>query len=69
MAFPTVFTQLWYCLEDGTPTKLKNTKRFDYESAHETWKELLSHDWELVDNQINEDAAEVRTSIIVPLNL
>ena len=23
MAFPRVYTQLWYCLEDGTPTKLK----------------------------------------------
>ena len=26
IALPRVFTQLWYCLEDGTPTKLKNTK-------------------------------------------
>ena len=57
MAFPTVFTQLWYCLEDGTPTKLKNTRRLDYQSAHETWNELLSQDWELVEHQINEDAA------------
>ena len=57
MASPTVLTQLWFCLEDGTPTKLKNTRRLDYQSAHETWNELLSQDWKLVEHQINEDAA------------
>ena len=47
----------WHCLEDGTPTKLKNTKRIDLESAIETWHELLTQDWELMEHQINEDAA------------
>tara|TARA_Y100001968_G_scaffold23978_1_gene18805 strand:+ start:352 stop:555 length:204 start_codon:yes stop_codon:yes gene_type:complete len=33
IAFPTVFTQLWYCTEQGIPTKLKNTRRLDYISS------------------------------------
>ena len=53
MVAPTVLTQLWYCTEQGIPTQLKNTRRLDYESAHETWNELLSNDWELVEHQIN----------------
>jgi len=53
MVAPTVYTQLWHCTEDGTPTKLKNTRRLDYEGAHETWNELLSNDWELVEHQFN----------------
>ena len=57
MVAPTVFTQLWYCTEEGIPTKLKNTRRLDYESAHETWNELLSNDWELIEHQINDAAA------------
>ena len=57
MVSPTVFTQLWYCTEEGIPTKLKNTRKLDYESAHETWNELLSNDWELVEHQINDAAA------------
>ena len=47
MVAPNVFTQLWYCAKDGTPTKLKNTRRLDHASAHETWNELLSNNWEL----------------------
>ena len=57
MAFPRVYTQLWYCLEDGTPTKLKNTRRIDLESAIETWHELLTQDWELMEHQISDAAA------------
>ena len=57
MVARNVFTQLWYCTEEGIPTKLKNTRRLDYESAHETWNELLSNDWELVEHQINDEAA------------
>ena len=53
----SVLTQLWYCTEKGIPTQLKNTRRLDYESAHETWNELLSNDWELVEHQINDAAA------------
>ena len=55
--FPNVITQLWYCLEDGTRTKLKNTRILDFQAAHETWNELLSQDWELVEPQINNQAA------------
>ena len=54
MAFPTVFTQLWYCTDKGIPTKLKNIRRLDYESAHETWNELLSYDSELVEHQFGD---------------
>ena len=50
---PTVYTQLWHCAEDGIPTKLKNTRRLDYKSAYETWNELLSNDWELIEHQFN----------------
>ena len=50
---PTVFTQLWSCAEEGIPTKLKNTRRLDYESAHETWSELLFNDWEFIEHQFN----------------
>ena len=53
MVASTVFTQLWYCTEEGIPTKLKNTRRLDYECAHETWNELLSNDWKLIEYQIN----------------
>ena len=54
MAFPRVYTQLWYCLEDGTPTKLKNTRRIDLESAIKTWHELLTQDWKLMEHQISD---------------
>ena len=57
MAFPRVYTQLCYCLEDGTPTKLKNARRIDLESAIETWHELLTQDWELMENQISDAVA------------
>ena len=57
MIAPTVFTQLWYCTEEGIPTKLKNTRRLDCDSAYETWNELLSNDWELVEHQITNAAA------------
>ena len=53
MVASTVFTQLWYCTGEGIPTKLKNTRRLDYESAHETWNELLSNGWKLIEYQIN----------------
>ena len=53
---PTVDTQLWYCTEEGIPTKLKNSRRLDYESASETWNELLSNDWKIIEHQINSPA-------------
>ena len=57
MVAPTVYTQLWYCLGDGTPTKLKNTRKIDRKSAIETWNELQSQDWELIEHQISASAA------------
>ena len=57
MVAPAVFTQLWYCTEEGIPTKLKDTRCLEYEFAHETWNELLSNDWELVEHKINDEAA------------
>ena len=57
MVAPTVFTQLWYCTKEGIPAKLKNTRLLDYESAYETWNELLSNDWKLMVHQINNEAA------------
>ncbi len=54
---PTIFTQLWYCNKEGTPTRLKNTRKLDYESALETWNELLSNDWVLIEHQLNSAAA------------
>ncbi len=54
---PKVITQLWYSTADGIPTRMKNTRTMDLENALETWGELLSNGWELVEHQINNDAA------------
>ena len=53
MVAPTVFTQLWYCTKEGIPTRLKNIRRLDYQSSYETWNELISNGWELVEHQFN----------------
>ena len=53
MAFPTVFTQLWFCTQEGVPTRLKNSRTLDYKSSYETWNELLGNGWELVEHQFN----------------
>ena len=52
-----VTTQLWYCTVEGVPTKLKNTRRMDLESAIETWTELITNGWELVEHKINQNVA------------
>ena len=52
-----VITQLWYATDEGIPTKIKNTRTIDLEDANETWFELLSNGWELVEHQINNDVA------------
>ena len=57
VGYPSVLRQLWYCTIEGSPTKLKNTRRIDLNSAEETWRELISNGWELVEDQINDDAA------------
>ncbi len=57
MSMPKVITQLWYSTADGIPTRIKNTRTMELEDATETWNELLSNGWELVEHQINEDAA------------
>ena len=57
MRMPKVITQLWYSTADGIPTRIKNTRTMELEEATETWNELLSNGRELVEQQINEDAA------------
>ena len=57
MRMPKVITQLWYATDEGIPTKIKNTRTIDLEDANEIWFELLSNGWELVEHQINDDAA------------
>ena len=53
---PSVITQLWHSTSEGIPTRLKNTRTMDLEDAVETWNELLSNGWELVEHQINDAA-------------
>tara|TARA_Y100001968_G_scaffold129094_1_gene117860 strand:+ start:454 stop:762 length:309 start_codon:yes stop_codon:yes gene_type:complete len=53
MAFPNVFTQLWFCTKEGVPTRLKNTRKLDYHSSFETWNELINNGWELIEHQFN----------------
>ena len=57
MSCPSVMTQLWHCTEEGIATKLKNTRRLDYKNALETWHELQSDGWQLIERQINDDAS------------
>ena len=52
-----VITQLWHSTSEGIPTQIKNTRTMALEDANETWFELLSNGWELVEHQINDDAA------------
>ncbi len=53
---PKVITQLWYSTAEGIPTRMKNTRIMELEDAIETWNELLSHGWELIEHQINDAA-------------
>ena len=55
--YPSVLSHLWYCTIHGSPSKLKNSRRIDLNSAEETWRELISDGWELVEDQINAAAA------------
>ncbi len=52
MTFPDVMTHLWYCTIEGIPTRLKNTRRMNVENAIETWTELITNGWELVEHPI-----------------
>ena len=54
---PRVITQLWYATTEGIPTRIKNTRTMELEDAVETWNELLSNGWKLVEHQINHDVA------------
>tara|TARA_B100000700_G_C14327902_1_gene526776 strand:- start:108 stop:338 length:231 start_codon:yes stop_codon:yes gene_type:complete len=56
-SFPAVINQLWHCTIEGVPTQLKNSRSMDLESSIETGTELITNGWELVEHQINEDAA------------
>ena len=49
---PTVYSQLCSCIKEGIRTKLTNTRKLDYKSANATFNELLSNDWDLVEDQI-----------------
>ncbi len=57
VTFPDVLTQLWHCTMEGIPTQLMNTKRLDLENAIDNWTELITHGWELIEHQINNDSA------------
>ena len=57
MIHPNVMTQLWHITEEGMPTKLRNTRRLDYRNALETWHEIQSRGWQLIERQINNYAA------------
>ena len=57
MRMPKVITQLWYSTAEGIPTRMKNTRKMELEDAVKTWNELLNNGWELVEHQINDDAA------------
>ena len=57
MKRPKVITQLWYATPEGIPTRMKNTRTIELKDAVETWNELLSNGWKLVEHQINYDAA------------
>ena len=57
MRMPKVITQFWYSSTEGIPTRIKNTRTMELEDAMETWNELLNNGWELVEHQINENAA------------
>jgi len=63
MVAPTVFTQLWYCTEEGIPTKLKNTRRLDYESAHENRWEIYSKIVKIYRDILNQLPEEVSKKI------
>ncbi len=54
---PKVITQLWYSTNEGIPTRIKNTRTIELEDALETWNELLNNGWDLVEHQINKNAA------------
>jgi len=57
MRMPKVITQLWHSTSEGIPTQIKNTRTMELEDANETWFELLSNGWQVVEHQINDDAA------------
>ena len=57
MRMTKVITQLWYSTAEGMPTRMKNTRTMELEDAVETWNKLLNNGWELVEHQINDDAA------------
>ena len=53
--FPDVMTHLWSCTIEGLPKQFKNTRRMDFESAIETWTELMNNGWKLVKYMINDN--------------
>ena len=49
-----VYTHLFYANHIGEPAGLKNTRRYDLDSAFETWTELIVGGWTEVTNQFQE---------------
>ena len=57
MSFSNLDDSIQQCTEKRIPTKLKNSSRLDYKNALETWHELQSNGWQLIERQINDDVA------------
>ena len=51
-----VYTHLFYANELGEPSRLKNTRLHDLDTAFETWNELIARGWTEVTNQFQESA-------------
>ena len=51
-----VYTHLFYANHLGEPGGLKNTRLHDFDSAYETWNELIAGGWSEVTNQFQESA-------------
>ena len=47
----------WNVSPVGTPNTFINRRKVQLEPAVETWNELPNNGWELVEHQINDDAA------------
>ena len=51
-----VYTHLFYANHLGEPGGLKNTRLHDFDSAFETWNELIAGGWSEVTNQFQESS-------------
>ena len=51
-----VYTHLFYANELGEPSRLKNRRLHDLDTAFETWNELIAGGWTEVTNQFQESS-------------